>query len=277
MDHVKELVQSIRANGGLLDPLLVRDGDNVVLEGNSRLAAYRLLEKENPVKWGEVKCDVVPRAVGDGQIFALLTQYHIVGRKDWAPFEQAGVFWRRWREEGRPKEQVADEALRLGLTVSRVMHMMDVYDFMVEHNDTSQSHWSYYDEYFKSRVIQKVRKNEKNFDKVIVGKIRSHEIERADDIRKKVTKIAKVGNKTLKKFIKKINSLNDCYDHARSQGAENVWLQRLDKFQKFIQGVEIKASLENMPKRQRNKCKYSVKRIHRRTKDILDHIEKMDA
>ena len=39
MDHVKELIQSIKANGGLLDPLLVRDGDNVVLEGNSRLAA----------------------------------------------------------------------------------------------------------------------------------------------------------------------------------------------------------------------------------------------
>ena len=45
MDHVKKLVQSIRANGGLTDPLIVRDGDYVVLEGNSRLAAYRKLAK----------------------------------------------------------------------------------------------------------------------------------------------------------------------------------------------------------------------------------------
>ena len=39
MDHVNQLIQSIKANGGLIDPLLVRDGDYLVLEGNSRLAA----------------------------------------------------------------------------------------------------------------------------------------------------------------------------------------------------------------------------------------------
>ena len=27
LDHVKQLIQSIRANGGLTDPMLVRDGD----------------------------------------------------------------------------------------------------------------------------------------------------------------------------------------------------------------------------------------------------------
>ena len=36
LDHVKQLIQSIRANGGLTNPMLVRDGDLVVLEGNSR-------------------------------------------------------------------------------------------------------------------------------------------------------------------------------------------------------------------------------------------------
>src|SRR5690242_12417170 len=37
-DHVREtLLPSIRDNGGLIEPILVRDG--VVLEGNSRLAA----------------------------------------------------------------------------------------------------------------------------------------------------------------------------------------------------------------------------------------------
>ena len=49
MDHVKQLVQSIRANGGLTDPLIVRDGNHVVLEGNSRLAAYRLLARNDPI------------------------------------------------------------------------------------------------------------------------------------------------------------------------------------------------------------------------------------
>ena len=42
-DHVKRLKESIKSNGGLIDPIIVRDGDFVVLEGNSRLAAYRML------------------------------------------------------------------------------------------------------------------------------------------------------------------------------------------------------------------------------------------
>jgi hypothetical protein len=95
MDHVKTLLQSIKANGGLTDPLLVRDGDLVVLEGNSRLAAYRLLAKGDAIAWGMVKVKLLPADVNEGLVFALLGEYHIVGRKDWAPYEQAGYLWRR--------------------------------------------------------------------------------------------------------------------------------------------------------------------------------------
>ena len=35
-DHVKQLKESIKSNGGLIDPIIVRDGDYAVLEGNSR-------------------------------------------------------------------------------------------------------------------------------------------------------------------------------------------------------------------------------------------------
>src|SRR5260221_6351119 len=39
MDHVKALVYDIDLNGGLIEPLIVRDDTYDVLEGNSRLAA----------------------------------------------------------------------------------------------------------------------------------------------------------------------------------------------------------------------------------------------
>jgi hypothetical protein len=108
MDHVKQLVQSIRANGGLLDPIIVRDGDCVVLEGNSRLAAYRLLAKSDPIKWGKVKCCLLPSTIEESLIFALLGEYHIIGRKDWAPYEQAGYLYRRGekRRKGGQGERV---------------------------------------------------------------------------------------------------------------------------------------------------------------------------
>ena len=92
MDHVKQLKLSIETNGGLIDPLIVRAGDNVVLEGNSRLAAYRLLCRIDPIKWGMVKCTILPADIDDASIFALLGQYHIVGGS-WKP----GILLSLWQ------------------------------------------------------------------------------------------------------------------------------------------------------------------------------------
>ena len=98
MEHVKELIQDIRRNGGLLDPIIVREGTLEVLEGNSRLAAYRALAKDDPVKWAFIKCTVLPPDIEESLVFGLLGQYHIKGRKDWAPFEQAGFLYRQFRK-----------------------------------------------------------------------------------------------------------------------------------------------------------------------------------
>src|SRR5713101_7767837 len=98
LEHVKELREDIKRNGGLLEPLIVRGGSFEVLEGNSRLAAYRQLADKDPIKWGMVKCTLLPADVKDSLIFALLGQFHIKGKKDWAPYEQAGFLYRRYKD-----------------------------------------------------------------------------------------------------------------------------------------------------------------------------------
>ena len=261
MEHVKELVQSIRANGGVTDPLFVLGDRNVVLEGNSRLAACRLLEREDPLKWSMVKCDVITFEISDDDVFSLLAQYHIVGRKDWAPYEQAGIFWRRHKEESVPLEQVAQEVHDLGLSKKKIRHWIGVYDMMVQHKDTSPHRWSYYDELLKSREITKAREQNKSFDRVIVRKIKSGEIAKADDIRKKVHKIAKAGGKTLKKFLSTAKSLEDCFEKAEARGVSNVLLQRMHRFREVIVDPDVKADLLAMPENQQKKCIYEMKRI----------------
>src|ERR1039458_6699113 len=72
LEHVRELREDIKRNGGLIEPLIVRDGTLEVLEGNSRLAAYRQLAAKEPIKWGMVKCMVLPADVDDSLVFALL-------------------------------------------------------------------------------------------------------------------------------------------------------------------------------------------------------------
>lgn len=172
MDHVKQLINSIQSNGGLTDPLLVApiDGKLVVVEGNSRLAAYRALARKDPVKWNTVKCRVLPEDWKADDLFAILGEYHIIGRKDWAPYEQAGYLYRRNVEQKKPPAEIAQE---LGLSVRQVNHLINVYRFMVQNNENEPNKWSYYDVYLGMNKIKKVRKDNPNLDKKIIEKIRS--------------------------------------------------------------------------------------------------------
>lgn len=117
MEHVKELIQDIRINKGLIEPLIVRDETLEVLEGNSRLAAYRALAKTDPVKWGYVKCTILPADIDEFLVFALLGQFHIKGKKDWAPYEQAGFLYRRFKKHHADLKTLA---LEIGISAKKI-------------------------------------------------------------------------------------------------------------------------------------------------------------
>ena len=258
MEHVKQLVQSIKANGGLTDPLIVRDGDFVVLEGNSRLAAYRLLADHDPIKWGKVKCTLLPKDISDGLVFALLGEYHIIGKKDWAPYEQAGYLYRRHKNHGISTNVMAEE---MGLSTKAVGHLIKVYGFMVDNDVNDVNTWSYYDEFLKHRAITIARQEYPQFDETFVAKVKSGEIAKAVDVREKVTKIADAGGKVLKDFISDKANIESCHDRAIAKGTDNVWLKRLSKFREQLGDPHVKDNFEEMTDDHRKKCIYEIKKV----------------
>ncbi|MBP7052171.1 MAG: hypothetical protein KBE65_14240 [Phycisphaerae bacterium] len=268
MDHVRQLKQSIMANGGLLDPLLVRSGDNVVLEGNSRLAAYRLLSRGNAVKWAKVKCTLLPADLTDDRVFAMLGEYHIIGRKDWAPFEQAGYLWRRNTKHGITAEQMEKE---VGLSAKAIKHMITVYSFMVDHNEVDPQRWSYYDEYLKSRKIGDARKYLPELDDVVVTQVREGRIGKAADVRDRLSRIcASERGKAIKRFISGERSFEECYEDAVAGGANNAFYQRLQRFRTLIKAPDVRKEIAKMPTDLRKKCRYELDKIYKRAKELHD-------
>jgi hypothetical protein len=200
LDHVKQLRVSIESNGGLIDPLIVRDGDLTVLEGNSRLAAYRILCAHDPVKWGKVRCKVLPADINDSAVFALLGQYHIIGRKDWEPFEQAHYLYRRHMQTKIPVAYMAQE---LGISKQKAEKMIQVIEFMIEHDDLNKRHWSYYEEYLKNASIKRYRQTNPDIDDTMAEAIKTDVIKEAADMRM-LGQIAAVGDKQSKKIMQQI-------------------------------------------------------------------------
>lgn len=261
LDHVKQLIQSIRANGGLTDPMLVRDGDLVVLEGNSRLAAYRVLARNDAIAWGEAKVRLLPEDISESLVFALLGEYHIIGRKDWQPYEQAGYLYRRNITHGVSAQEIATE---MGLSGKKVRHLINTYKFMVEHEETSVTRWSYYDEYLKSNIVKKSRREHPELDELIVRKIKGREIAAARDVRDKLVKlldVSKVGPEPTKILMSGSNTFERAYESALDRGVDNVWLRRLKRFKGELQVSAFLLDLERMPEEQRRKCFYEIRKI----------------
>ena len=180
-DHVKTLKDSIKANGGLLEPIIVRR--NVVLEGNSRLAAYRILASEDPIKWGKIKSNVLPDDTSDDVVTSLLGTLHLVGKTPWSPYEQAGFLVRRIEKSRKPIDAIAQE---LGIRVSDAKLSIEVYKEMMAADDMNPTKWSYYFELLKNRDIRKYDENNPTmeFKQKLIEKIKNDEVDRAADIRK---------------------------------------------------------------------------------------------
>lgn len=271
LEHVRQLVQDIRANGGLIDPMIVRQGDMVVLEGNSRLAAYRHLVKEDPVKWAKAMCTLLPADIDEHLVFALLAQYHVKGKKDWAPYEKAGFIYRRFKQQNVDLQVAAPE---LGITREEAKHLIAVYEFMIESDDQDPARWSYYDEFLKSRKIKKVREEIAGFDKFIVGEIKSGRMGKAMDLRDKLPVICAGNPKVLKRYMSGAYDFAEAHDHAVTAGGEHHALNRLKRFRKWLVESTTQDDLLEAPKAIRDSMHYELKEIERKSRKLKELIEK---
>lgn len=247
MDHVKQLRLSIEQNGGLIDPLIVvkRGSDLVVLEGNSRLAAYRLLAEKDPVKWQKVRAQILPEEITENDIFTLLGQYHLVGRKDWSVFEQAAYLYRQKKASNLENDILAKN---VGLTEGKVKSYLEVYEFMLEHNDLKPDRWSYYEEYLKSRGIKKYRGTSSKIDEVFVQQVKTGTIKQAMDVRTVFSEIAKTPGKTANKVMEDIiagkTDIYDGFDRLKATGKTTDNYKHIDKFYKLISEDDVQTAIK---------------------------------
>jgi len=267
MESVKELVHDIRRNGGLIDALIVRSGSCEVIEGNSRLAAYRCLAREDPIKWGKVKVTLLPEPVDSVVIDVLLGQYHLKGKTEWLPYEQAGYLFRRVKHHG---ETVEDLAAELGLGKKRIGQMIAAYEFMVEKKDNARGRWSYYYEYIKSRQITKARGLFPKMDSVVVKMIKSGEIEKAQDLRDKLPVICTSRGKALEKLVSGRIDFDDAYDLAEQHGGTNTSFRKLERFRTWLAEAEVRQGLADSPPAVLKRVAFEVRQLRR----LLDALEK---
>ena len=147
---VKNLVREVQRHGGLIEPILVRMDTQEVIEGNSRLAVYRILrDKGADGDWGTIQCQLI-KTLTDEQQAAFLNQIHVKGKTQWSAYEKANFAYVR-RVNGWA---VARIAKLFGESEPTIYTRINAIKMMSESGDKDQNHFSYYDVLVRKREIR---------------------------------------------------------------------------------------------------------------------------
>lgn len=137
---VKNLVPEIERHGGLIEPILVRLDKMEVIEGNSRLAAYRILrDKGRSDDWDMIPCHLI-KGLTEEQQAAFLNQIHVKGKTQWSAYEKANFAYVRsingWSIQRIEKV--------FGESASTIRKRIKAIEMMKDSGDKTIRHFSYY-------------------------------------------------------------------------------------------------------------------------------------
>ena len=257
---VKKLLPEIRRDEGLHDPIIVRHDTWQVIEGNSRLAAYRNLDEDpDDDRWTHIRCLVVTSLTDDQQT-RLLGQAHLLGKTDWSPYTKA-LYCFRWVVE--QKRDVSSLHKLSGVSPQEIKKNVGIVQLMQTNGDDKLSHFSYYDVLVRNRAISAEVAHNPNLEQTLLAQIKTQpEPFTAQEMRERLpTVIAKP--RILRKFENGDVSLEDAYDRAKISGAE----RRLKEVRDRLDDIELDdlAPLEH----------HEVKAVQQVVRQIRQHLKRV--
>lgn len=104
----EKLRNSILANGGIMQPIIVRkhEGGHLCIEGNTRLYLYRTFAKDEiPGDWSRIPA-LVHEELSASDVDAIRLQAHLVGPRPWDAYSKAKYLWELHNKEKMPLDRI---------------------------------------------------------------------------------------------------------------------------------------------------------------------------
>ncbi|HOV23364.1 MAG TPA: hypothetical protein PL107_03740 [Candidatus Marinimicrobia bacterium] len=266
-DSVKDLFKDIERDGGLIDEILVKG--NIVLEGNSRLCAYRHLykksEKKNDedgmLKWSYIRARIIPEETSNEVVFSILGTWHIKGKTQWDTYEKAAYLKRMNTEYSYSLKDIADS---ISQTEKFVKDHIEAYDLMVANNVYTLDKFSYFYELVKNKKIKELASKEPTIIPNTIQAIKEDRFKRGEEIRD-LPKILK-DKKAKKEFFDDKVDFNDALETTKDRHPEHAdsFYNNIKKVTTILQSRSIKniEEIKEDIKTDKNK-KYILEKFYR--------------
>ena len=261
---VKNLVQEIKRHGGLMERILVRLDTMQVVEGNSRLAVYRILhEKTKKEDWELIPCDIVQK-LSDEQQIAYLNQIHVKGKTEWSAYEKANFAYAR-KTQGFPLPKIAK---LFGESEGTIRTRIKVVEMMRNNNDRDRSHFSHYDVLARNHSSDMGQRPDlKNALLERIRNLGENEEEDSDftaqELRKKLPAIIKKP-RVLNKYIEGTIGLDNAYQRAKISNVQ----ERIREAKAILEGIE-KKNVKKLDKSDLNAFRQDVRKLEREVGRIV--------
>ncbi len=261
---VRNLKPEIERHGGLMERILVRYDTKEVIEGNSRLAVYRILHEETKNEdWEFIPCDIVSK-LSDEQQTAYLNQIHIKGKTKWSAYEKANFAYAR-RTQGFPIPKIAE---LFGESEATIRTRIKGVEMMRNNKDRKRSHFSYYD------VLVRYHSNDMDLlpdlkDSLLkrIHGLGDNEEDSSDftaqELRKKLPAIIKKP-KVRKNFIEESVTLDNAYHRAKISNVQ----EKIREAKAILEGIE-KKNINELNKNALNAFRQDVRKLERGIERIV--------
>ena len=264
---VKNLIPEIKRDKGLQEPIIVRWDTQQVIEGNSRLAAYRKLRDEAPEEeqWAEISCLVVSKLT-DEQQTRLLGQAHLHGKTEWSPYAKA-LYCFRWIKE---LERDAPELKRVsGISLAEIEKSVEVIQFMKGNCDNILSNFSYYDVLVRNKKIaSEIQDNDKLRDTVLSAIKDKDRKFTAQEMRQRLPAIIDKP-RILRKFEQGEVTLEEAFDRAKISGIQ----KKLKNIRGRLDDIE-RVEITYLEQDELGAAKQAIRKISQGIKRVSDMVEK---
>ena len=177
-ESTRTVLEGLKLHDGQQEPLIVDVRGNIVVEGNSRLAALRILARDDPGKWGAAHCRCY-NDLSEEERYALVAEQHVIGKTEWSPYAKAATYWRQHHEL---KWELSTIARVNRTTVPKAKRELATVDLMAKEDELNERKYSWYNVLISTGVINDVFDNNPEFRTQVLAVVRNAPTEATDPV-----------------------------------------------------------------------------------------------
>ncbi|MDR2595700.1 MAG: hypothetical protein LBC76_00110 [Treponema sp.] len=280
LDQTRERIKDLEENKGLIDEIYILN--KKVIEGNTRLCAFRILSKKYPndKRWETIKARILQDNVSEEELFYILGIFHIKGKTEWNAYEKAAYIYKMIvtlkKSPDDIGKQLRMQPKNIVAALKSYKAMKDKYltknkDKSIDKQYEDLRKFSYFDAFYHQKELVEREENTPEFLNNFVAWVKEDRFKNAQSVRD----LPKILNNKRAQKIFCVNEPETAYFeamqilHQDKPGKVDKFYKKFEEFSDFLDGAEINKIKEEIIENRNKKhvIETCYKKLKRFTKD----------